>query len=93
MSFTIKYTGEFKKAYKRCMKRGYNMQLLIETLTILQRTGSLPKEYKPHKLSGNYAGKWECHIQPDWLLVWMQDNEELTLLMLHTGTHSDIFGK
>ncbi|MBQ9255269.1 MAG: type II toxin-antitoxin system YafQ family toxin [Bacteroidales bacterium] len=69
------------------------MQLLTEVLNILEEEGTLPLKYKPHKLSGNYAGKWECHIQPDWLLVWMQNNEELTLLLLHTGTHLDIFSK
>ena len=93
MRYKLKYTGEFKKAYKRCVKRHYNMQLLTEVLTVLQENGTLPPKYKPHKLSGNYSGKWDCHIHPDWLLVWMQDDDELTLLMLQTGTHSDIFGK
>ena len=48
---------------------------------------------KPHKLSGDYVGCWECHIKPDWLLVWEQNDTELVLLMTNTGTHSDIFGK
>ncbi|WP_441006960.1 type II toxin-antitoxin system mRNA interferase toxin, RelE/StbE family [Leyella stercorea] len=55
--------------------------------------GSLPSEYKPHILHGNHEGEWEAHIKPDWLLVWEQNDDELTLLMLTTGTHSDVFGK
>ncbi|RGS44531.1 type II toxin-antitoxin system YafQ family toxin, partial [Segatella copri] len=50
-----------------------------------------PPEYKPHKLSGQYAGSWECHIMPDWLLIWKQYNDELVLVMTNTGSHSDVF--
>ena len=73
MPYSIYYSTQFKKDFRRCEKRG------------------LPKEYKPHKLSGNRLGQWECHIKPDWLLVWEQNDNKLTLLMLNTGTHSDIF--
>lgn len=52
----------------------------------------LPSEYKAHKLSGKFQGNWECHIQPDWLLVWQQKDEELILLLIDTGSHSDLFG-
>jgi len=69
------------------------MNLLQEVITLLAQTGSLPANYKPHKLSGNRAGEWECHIKPDWLLVWEQNDDELVLLMLNTGTHSGIFDK
>ena len=51
----------------------------------------LPMEYKPHKLTGNYAGMWECHVKLDWLLLWQQDDKELVLLFLDTRTHSDLF--
>ncbi|MGC4129045.1 MAG: type II toxin-antitoxin system YafQ family toxin [Bergeyella sp.] len=57
----------------------------------MQETGTLPAKYKPHKLSGNYAGCWECHIKPDWLLIWKQNDNELILLLMDTGTHSDLF--
>lgn len=57
----------------------------------LETKGRLPARFKPHRLSGKYAGLWECHIKPDWLLVWMQNDEELTLLFTNTGTHSDVF--
>lgn len=89
--YTLKYTGQFKKDLKRCQKRGLNLLLLQKVIEILQETGSLPSEYKPHLLSGQFAGCWECHVKPDWLLIWEQDDKELTLLLLNTGTHSDLF--
>jgi mRNA interferase YafQ len=64
---------------------------LQTVITLLKETGKLPAQYKPHKLSGNYAGLWECHIKPDWLLVWLQDDNKLTLILTNTGTHSDLF--
>jgi mRNA interferase YafQ len=64
---------------------------LEETIDILQKQGKLPEKYKAHLLSGKYKGCWECHIKPDWLLVWQQDDKELILLFLGTGTHSDLF--
>ena len=69
------------------------MDLLQEAITLLAQTGTLPAQYKAHKLSGNREGEWECHIKPDWLLVWEQNDTDLILLMLNTGTHSDIFNK
>lgn len=89
--YTLRYTNQFKKDLKRCQKRGLDLSLLQKVLEILQKTGSLPLEYKPHLLSGQFAGCWECHIKPDWLLVWEQNEAELTLLLLNTGTHSDLF--
>ena len=78
---------------KRCQKRGYNMQLIKDAIMLLATTGTLPAEYKPHQLHGNRKGQWECHIQPDWLLIWEQYDQELILVMLNTGTHSDLFDK
>ena len=66
---------------------------LRKAIAILAEKGCLPKEYKPHILHGNHEGEWEAHINPDWLLVWEQNDEELTLLMLTTGTLSDVFSK
>ncbi len=94
MSYSIDYAGSFKKDYKRLKKRGLPLDLLKETINTLVETGSLPAKYTPHKLVGKYAGKWECHINSrnsDWLLVWEQNDTTLTLLMLRTGSHSDIF--
>lgn len=69
------------------------MAKLKTAIELLVENGSLPSQYKPHTLHGNHNGEWEAHIESDWLLVWEQNDEELTLLMLTTGTHSDLFGK
>jgi len=89
--YSIEYTGLFIKQSKLCKKRGCNIDLLEETIQLLADTGKLPPKYKTHKLIGKYTGCWECHIQPDWLLVWKQDDNKLILLFTNTGTHSDIF--
>ena len=60
---------------------------------MLEAEGKLPSAYLPHKLMGNYADCWECHLKPDWLLAWEQNDMELTLLFTGTGTNSDLFGK
>lgn len=67
------------------------MESFETVVRLLSEYGKLPAKYKPHVLSGKYAGVWECHIEPDWLLLWKQNDTELTLLLLDTGTHSDIF--
>lgn len=89
--YSIEYTNRFKKDLKRCKKRGYDLNLLITVVDILQKNGELPAIYKPHMLKGKYNGLWECHIKSDWLLVWQQNNDSLSLLMMNTGTHSDLF--
>jgi len=91
--YIVKVTNQFKKDWKLCVKRGYPMNLLQDVISMLAQTGTLPAQYKAHKLSGNRAGEWECHVKPDWLLVWEQNDTDLILLMLNTGTHSDIFDK
>jgi len=91
--YILRTTHQFERDLKRCAKRGFPMDDLRTAITILVNNGKLSPEYKPHKLHGNHEGEWECHIHPDWLLVWEQNDTELTLLMLNTGTHSDIFGK
>ncbi len=92
MKYIIDRTNKFKKSVKKCKKRGLDMSLLKKAILKLAETGELPEEYRPHKLVGKYSGKWECHIEPDWLLVWDKNDSELILLLLDTGTHSDIFG-
>ena len=93
MSYSIKYTNTFKKDLVRCEKRGYDMDFAKKTIKLLAENGKLPESYQQHKLTGNYKGCWECHLKPDWLLVWKQDNENLILLFTNTGTHSDLFGQ
>lgn len=93
MKYTIKYSGLFKRSFKRCMRRGYDEQKFREVVTLLATDGTLPQKYNPHPLTGNYKGCMECHITPDWLLVWEQHDNELILLLVDTGTHADLFGK
>ena len=89
--YKIYTTNRFEKDLKMCKKRNYNLNLLKGVIDLLQIDGTLPEKYKSHKLSGNYADCWECHIKSDWLLVQKQNDEELTLLFTNTGTQSDLF--
>lgn len=89
--YTVSYTGQFKRSLKRCVKRGLDIKIFTATLDLLQSTGTLPPQYRPHKLTGKYAECWECHMQPDWLLVWRQNDTELELILVDTGSHSDLF--
>ena len=91
--YILNTTKQFEKDLRRCIKRGFPMEELRAVLSALIAEGKVAAKYKPHKLSGNHAGEWECHIKPDWLLIWEQNDTQLTLLMLNTGTHSDIFDK
>ncbi len=90
--YVVAYTTGFKKALKRCLKRGLKLELFDEVVDELRKSGTLPQKYKPHKLSSKFDNCWECHIGPDWLLLWEQNDTELTLLLINTGSHSDIFG-
>lgn len=91
MIYTISTSKNFLRDLKTCKKRGYDMTKLWNVIEKLQNGEPLPPSCRSHKLSGNHAGEWECHISPDWLLIWEQNDTELTLLMLSTGTHSDLF--
>ena len=84
-------TNQFKKDIKLCIKRGKSMEALKVVIEQLLESGQLPARYKPHKLAGPLKGLWECHIQPDWLLIWEQKDDELIMLMTRAGTHSDVF--
>ena len=90
--YSVDVTNSFKKDFVDCHNKGLNTKLLVEAVEILATEGKLPEKYKPHSLRGNYQGFMECHIQPDWLLVWKQENNNLTLLLTNTGSHSYIFG-
>lgn len=88
---TIKYHREFKRDYKRVQKRGYNLALLEEVIQMLADERPLDPKYRDHALGGDYSGCRECHIAPDWLLVYEIRKEELVLYLTRTGTHSDLF--
>lgn len=91
--FEIVYTNKFRKDLKRCVKRGLDINKFLEVARILEKTGKLPDKYKPHLLTADRKGQWECHIQSDWLLIWEQDDNQLTLLFLETGRHQDLFSR
>jgi len=84
-------TTKFRKDYKRIRKRGYDLSLLENVLDTLQRQEPLAQRYKDHALTGNYKGFRECHIGPDWLLIYAIGDSELILVASRTGTHSDLF--
>lgn len=90
--YQLVYTNQFRRSLRKCSKRGLDIGLLKRVIDILQEKGTLPGEYNAHKLVGTYAGLWECHIKPNWLLVWKQDDNRLILIMTDTGTHADLFG-
>lgn len=89
--YKLSFTKKFKKDLKRCEKRGFPIPEMLKVLNLLEQTGTVPASYRPHKLTGNYEGYWECHIKADWLLVWQEIEGELILLMTDTGSHADLF--
>ena len=91
MKYEILSTGRFKKDLKTIIKRGYNIQLLQDVVDLLAAGIPLPDKNKDHMLTGNWTGHRECHIAPDWLLIYKIDNDVLVLTLTRTGTHSDLF--
>ncbi len=91
MKYTIKPTTKFQKDLKRIQKRGYNLELLTEIIKIIANGEELPSKYRDHNLSGNYSMCRECHITPDWLLIYELTESDLILYLTRTGTHSDLF--
>ncbi|MGN1198851.1 MAG: type II toxin-antitoxin system YafQ family toxin [Acetatifactor sp.] len=91
MKYIIKPTNKFQKDLIRVQKRGYDLSLITEIIKKLANGETLPEKNKDHFLTGNYAGKRECHITPDWLLIYEIDGENLFLYLTRTGTHSDLF--
>ncbi|MCR5041486.1 MAG: type II toxin-antitoxin system YafQ family toxin [Clostridia bacterium] len=90
---TIRYESTFKKDYKRIVRRGYDVRLLENVITMLAEQEQLPQRFRDHALSGDYSGFRECHITPDWLLIYSISKQELVLYLTRTGTHSDLFDK
>ena len=84
-------TTQFRKDLKRINKRGKDLSLLKDVLQTLREEQALEEKYHDHALTGNYIGFRECHIQPDWLLVYAINKEELIITASRTGSHSDLF--
>ena len=91
--YTVKTTSQFKKDFKLAMKRGLNIDLLETVIATLALGEPLPDKNKDHALTGNWIGHRECHILPDWLLIYSIEEEVLILTLARSGTHSDLFGK
>ncbi len=89
--YNLVSTASFKKDLKRITKRGYNITLLNDTVEMLLSGTTLPEKYKDHQLTGNFKNFRECHIAPDWLLIYRIEESVLVLTLIHTGTHSDLF--
>ena len=87
----IVLSNQFKKDLKSAQKRGYDLALLSAVVDKLARCETLEARYRDHNLTGKYAGFRECHVQPDWLLVYRIDEKEIILFLSRTGTHSDLF--
>ena len=91
MKYIVKPTNKFQKDLKKAQKRGYNISLLTDIIKKLANGEKLPEKNRDHELTGNYIGYRECHITPDWLLIYEIDGDELILYLTRTGTHSDLF--
>ncbi len=89
--YNIRPTLKFQKDLKRAKRRGYDITLLAEIIKKLAAGELLPAKNRDHDLSGDYAGCRECHITPDWLLIYEVDGDDLILYLTRTGTHSDLF--
>lgn len=91
--YIVKYTTQFKKDYKLAIKRGLDIGLLENVIVLLSMGIPLPEKNRDHALTGNWTGHRECHVLPDWLLIYRIEEDVLVLTLSHTGTHSDLFGK
>lgn len=91
MNYAVKFTATFKKSYKRMRKRGLDLSELDHVVDTLRRGEALAEKYRDHALTGTFTGFRECHVKPDWLLVYLIENDVLTLTLVDTGSHSDIF--
>lgn len=89
--YTLKPTTKFKRDLKRVQQRGYDISLLTTIIKKLAAGEPLPEKHKDHELTGNFVGCRECHITPDWLLIYEIADDELYLYLTRTGTHSDLF--
>ena len=91
MKYEVKFTSRFKKDYRLLQRRGYDMDKLLDVIDLLRDGAELPAQYKDHPLHGEYAGHRDCHIEPDWVLIYFRNESTLVLSMTRTGTHSDLF--
>ncbi len=91
LRYSVKLTAQFKRDYKRAMKRGLKISLLDEVIRLLALGEPLPEKNRDLSLSGRWVGHRECHISPDWLLIYRIEDDVLVLTLTRTGTHADLF--
>lgn len=91
MKYDVQFTTQFKKDLKLAKKQNKNLDKLFEVIDILANGGTLDAKYRDHDLTGNYKGTRECHIEPDWLLIYKVVQETLILKLIRTGSHGDLF--
>ena len=89
--YTVKFTGKFKKDYKLAIKQKKNIELLDKVIAVLAKGEELDEKYKDHDLKGNWKGHRECHILPDWLLIYRYDENVLVLTLTRLGSHGELF--
>ncbi|MBQ3693128.1 MAG: type II toxin-antitoxin system YafQ family toxin [Clostridia bacterium] len=91
MKYTVKFTKQFKKDYKKAQRQHKDIRILKNVVEMLANGEQLPESCCDHILTGNYRGKRECHLEPDWLLIYEYDGDELILWLARTGSHSELF--
>ena len=91
MRYAVSIAGQFRKNIRKMQKRGFNLSLLGAIVEKIANREKLEPKYRDHELSGIYKGFRECHIKPDWLLLYLVDDEEQVITLVSTGTHSDLF--
>lgn len=93
MKYRVSYSGDFKRDFKRVKRQGCDMEKLERVLELLVNGEKLPSKYRDHKLGGEYLGTRECHVAPDWLLIYEVIEDELVLYLTRTGSHAKLFKK
>lgn len=91
--YEVRFTSSYKRSYQLMKKRGLDLSLLDNVVDTLRQGKPLAEKYRDHSLTGNYKGFRECHIKPDWLLIYLIENDILTLTLVDTGSHADLFNK
>jgi mRNA interferase YafQ len=93
MKYDVTFTNSFKRDLKRAKKQQKNMDKLFEVITVLASGGKLDQKYRDHALTGKYKGSRECHVEPDWLLIYEIKDDVLVLMLYRIDSHSELFGK
>jgi mRNA interferase YafQ len=91
--FNFVYSTRFERDLQRCQNKNKDISLIDEVLRYLEKEGKVSNKYKPHPLKGKLKGQWECHIEDDWLLIWIPDRKNKIIELVRTGAHDELFKK